>query len=177
MKTEAITFRNTFRYCKVKRERLGTKFLSFDTIPRKPYLLTLPPIWDQYILKKWIALKVRSHWLVKHRTSFAICPRATREKMASQFASVTSEEIIEINFMWCILPRLGKYPPLATSTSVNSCYLFALSAICHYSLFAIGVFRTPSFLYLPSLEASPCYYGRYSLNYNEAEKLNLYEVF
>ena len=49
--------------------------------------------------------------------------------MATQFASVTSqEEIIKINFLWCIAldiylaaSRLGKYPPLATSTSVNSC--------------------------------------------------------
>ena len=72
MKTEEITFRNTFRYWKVKCERLGTKFLSFGTLPRKPYLLTLRTIWDQYILKKWIALKVRSDWLVKHRISFVI---------------------------------------------------------------------------------------------------------
>ena len=27
---------------------------------------------------------------------------ATQEKMASRFASVTSEEIIQINFLWCI---------------------------------------------------------------------------
>ena len=37
-------------------------------------------------------------WLVKLRTSFAIYLRATREKLASQFASVISEEVIEIIF-------------------------------------------------------------------------------
>ena len=42
------------------------------------------------------ALKARSDWLVKHRLSVAVY-RATREKMASPFASVTSEEIIQIN--------------------------------------------------------------------------------
>ena len=60
--------------------------------------------------------------------------------MAALFASVTSEEIIQINFLWCILSTVlvytkttihlsfgGKWwiftspPPLATSTSVNSC--------------------------------------------------------
>ena len=65
--------------------------------------------------------------------------------MASWFAAVTSEEIIQINFcgvyyltvlvytkytkyiQWLALDiylaasRHGKYPPLATSTSVNSC--------------------------------------------------------
>ena len=43
--------------------------------------------------KQWIALIARADWLVKLRI-FAIYPRATREKMASRFASVTSEEII-----------------------------------------------------------------------------------
>ena len=37
-------------------------------------------------------------WLVKLRISFAIYLRATREKLASQFASVISEEVIEIIF-------------------------------------------------------------------------------
>ena len=49
------------------------------------------------MLKQWIALKARSDWLVKLRISFAIYLRATREKMASRFASVTSEEITQIN--------------------------------------------------------------------------------
>ena len=39
----------------------------------------------------------RSDSPVKLRVSFAIYLRATREKMASQFASVTSEEITQIN--------------------------------------------------------------------------------
>ena len=41
--------------------------------------------------------EARSDWLVKIRISFAIYLRATREKMASRFASVTSEEITQIN--------------------------------------------------------------------------------
>ena len=36
-------------------------------------------------------------WLVKLRISCAICLGATREKMASRFASVSSEEITKIN--------------------------------------------------------------------------------
>ena len=43
-------------------------------------------------------LNARADWLVKLRIPCAIYLRATREKMASQFASVTSEEIIQINF-------------------------------------------------------------------------------
>ena len=39
----------------------------------------------------------RSDALVKLRVSFANYLRATREKMASRFASVTSEEITQIN--------------------------------------------------------------------------------
>ena len=39
----------------------------------------------------------RADWFVKLWISCAIYLRATREKMASQFASVTSEEIIQIN--------------------------------------------------------------------------------
>ena len=52
-----------------------------------------------YILKQWIALKVRSDWLVKLGISIAIYLRATQEKVASRFSSVTSEEIIQINFL------------------------------------------------------------------------------
>ena len=47
---------------------------------------------------KWTVLKARNDWLVKLRISCAIYLRAIREKMASQFASATSEEIIQINF-------------------------------------------------------------------------------
>ena len=43
-----------------------------------------------------MALKARSEWLVKLRIPFAIYIRATREEMASRFASVTSEEIIYV---------------------------------------------------------------------------------
>ena len=42
-------------------------------------------------------MKARSDWLVKLRISCAIYLRATRDKMASRFASVTSEEITQIN--------------------------------------------------------------------------------
>ena len=38
----------------------------------------------------------RADWLVELRISCAIYLRAIREKMASRFASVTSEEIIQI---------------------------------------------------------------------------------
>ena len=55
------------------------------------------------VLKQWIAFKSRSDWLVKLRISVAIYLRATREKMASRFTSVTSEEITLMNFLWCIL--------------------------------------------------------------------------
>ena len=44
-----------------------------------------------------MALKAGSDWLVKLRISFAFYLRATREKMAYRFASVTSEEITPIN--------------------------------------------------------------------------------
>ena len=37
------------------------------------------------------------------RISFAIYIRATSSKMAARFASLTSEEIIQIYFLWCIL--------------------------------------------------------------------------
>ena len=40
----------------------------------------------------------RSDWLVKLRRSFAIHLRATRKKMVSRFAFVTSEEIVQIIF-------------------------------------------------------------------------------
>ena len=43
-------------------------------------------------------MKARVDWPVKLRISFAIYLRATREKMATQFAPVASEEIIQIDF-------------------------------------------------------------------------------
>ena len=42
-------------------------------------------------------LKACSDWLVKLQISFAIYLQATREKMTSRFASMTSEEITQIN--------------------------------------------------------------------------------
>ena len=43
-------------------------------------------------------LNARADWLVKLRISCAIYLRATQEKMASRFAVVTSEQIIQIKF-------------------------------------------------------------------------------
>ena len=42
-------------------------------------------------------MKACSDWLVKLRISCAIYLRATWDKMASRFASMTSEEITQIN--------------------------------------------------------------------------------
>jgi len=44
------------------------------------------------------SIEGRADWFVKFRISSAIYLRATREKMASPFASVTSEEMIQIDF-------------------------------------------------------------------------------
>ena len=43
-------------------------------------------------------LNGRADWFVQLRIFCAINLRATRKKMASRFASVISEEIIQINF-------------------------------------------------------------------------------
>ena len=56
----------------------------------------------------------------------AIYLRATREKLASRFASVTSEEIIQINFFVVDIISLLVYTKthihlISTSTSMNSC--------------------------------------------------------
>ena len=45
-------------------------------------------------------LKIRCDWLVRLQISFAISFQGTRGKMAFWFASVTSEEITQINFLW-----------------------------------------------------------------------------
>ena len=78
------------------------------------------------ILKQRIALKARSDWLLELRISFAVYLRGTREKMTSRFASVTSEEIIQINFLWCILSHCvsiyqNNYLPQCRWLEVNSC--------------------------------------------------------
>ena len=44
-------------------------------------------------------LNARADWLIKLRISCAIYLQATQEKMASRFASMTSEEIIEVNIL------------------------------------------------------------------------------
>ena len=43
-------------------------------------------------------LNARADWLVKLRISCAIYLRATQEKIASRFAAVKGEGIIQINF-------------------------------------------------------------------------------
>ena len=66
----------------------------------------------------------RAYWLVKLRISCAIYLRATREKMASglqPWQVKKSSKLIVCGVYYLNASRLGKYPPLATSTSVNSC--------------------------------------------------------
>ena len=67
----------------------------------------------------------RADWLVILRISCVIYLRATREKMASWFASVTSEEIIKIIFLWCLLSHCfsiyqNNYSPQCRWLAVNS---------------------------------------------------------
>ena len=51
-----------------------------------------------------MALMARADWLVKLRISCAIYLRATREKWRPVCIDfVTSEEIIQINCLWCLL--------------------------------------------------------------------------
>ena len=70
-------------------------------------------------------------WLVKLRISCAIYLRATQEKMASRFAAVTSEEVIQINFLWCILPHCYRtLKQLFTSVSVASVQ-YLISTVSH----------------------------------------------
>ena len=54
--------------------------------------------WKKNLGLNGIALKAHADWFVKLRISCAIYLQATWEKMASRFASVTSEEMIQINF-------------------------------------------------------------------------------
>ena len=61
----------------------------------------------------------RADWLVKLRISCAIYLRATREKMASRFASVTSEEIIQINCLWCYYLTVLVYTKTTIHLSVG----------------------------------------------------------
>ena len=70
-------------------------------------------------------LNVCADWLVKLQISCAIYLRATREKMASRFVSVTSEEIIQNNFSWCILSHRLSSPfifisPLCGSVNIHT---------------------------------------------------------
>ena len=98
------------------------------------------------ILKQWIVLNARADWLVKLRISCAIYLRATREEWrpGEKWKVKKSSKLIfcgvyyltvllytKNNYSrqcrWLALDiylaasRLGKYLPLATSTSVKSC--------------------------------------------------------
>ena len=64
-------------------------------------------------------LKARADWLVKLRISCAIYLRAIREKMASLFASVTSEKIIQINFFGVYYPTVLVYTKTTIHLSVG----------------------------------------------------------
>ena len=72
--------------------------LQNSSYPTQPHSI----IANKYILKQWILLNTRGDWLVKIQISCAIYLRATREKMASRSAALTSEEIIQIKFLWCV---------------------------------------------------------------------------
>ena len=74
---------------------------------------------SQYILKQWIALKARPDWFIKLRISRAFYLRATREKMAFWFASVTNEEIIQINFCGVYYLTVLVYTKTAIHLSVG----------------------------------------------------------
>ena len=63
-------------------------------------------------------MKARADWLVKLLISFATYLRA-QEKMTSQFASVTSEEIIQINFLWCIFSTYYLTVLVYTKTTIH----------------------------------------------------------
>ena len=65
-------------------------------------------------------LNARADWLVILRTFFAIYLRAPREKMASWFASVTSEEIIQINFCGVYYLTVLVYTKTTIHLSVGS---------------------------------------------------------
>ena len=62
---------------------------------------------------------VRADWLVKLQMSCAIYLPASREKMASGLHPWQVKKWSKL--IVCGVYYLGKYPPLATSTSVNSC--------------------------------------------------------
>ena len=64
-------------------------------------------------------LNARADWLVKLWISCAIYLRAIQEKMASRFASVTSEEIIQINFCGVYYLTVLVYTKTAIHLSVG----------------------------------------------------------
>ena len=64
-------------------------------------------------------LNARTDWLVKLRISRAIYLGAIREKMASRFASVASEEIIQINYFGVYHLTVLVYTKTTTHLSVH----------------------------------------------------------
>ena len=109
-----------------------------------------------YILKQWIALKVHRNWLtVTPNILGYLPPSKTNAKMASRFASVTSEEIIQINFLWCILSHCfsiysDNYSPpcrwLATDTHKTRTYFKVQQKFTNIKLGAMIIVATPSYL-------------------------------
>ena len=70
---------------------------------------------------------MRVDWLVKLRISCATYLRATREKMASGLSPWQVKKWSKL--IVCGVYYLGKYPPLATSTSVNSCEILYMTKL------------------------------------------------
>ena len=70
-------------------------------------------------LKQWIVLKARADWLVKLRISCAIYLPAIQEKMASRFASVTTEGIIQIIFFGVYYLTVLVYTKIRDSVNIH----------------------------------------------------------
>ena len=95
----------SIRLCKYKVRKKTQQISKFTYLTLLGHAIKVMMLsrYISIILKQWIALKAHSDWLVKLQITFAIYLRATWEKIASQFASVASEEIIQINYLWCLL--------------------------------------------------------------------------
>ena len=79
---------------------LKQSFTSMSEKVEDIYLGKYPPL----VYTKTVDSVKRARWLAR-QTPNILCylPPSNSGKMAARFASVTSEEIIHINFLWCIL--------------------------------------------------------------------------
>ena len=79
-----------------------------------------------YIMNKTVdSFNVRDDWLLKLRIFCTIYLRATQENMASRFAAVTSEEIIQINFCGVYYLTVLVYTKTTIHRSVGGyCWIF-----------------------------------------------------